>query len=51
MLELDNGFERNLALLVPTLPGGNTPPHFIGYAVNMINPSFHHMYTSIAERL
>ncbi|XP_052192848.1 structural maintenance of chromosomes flexible hinge domain-containing protein GMI1 [Diospyros lotus] len=36
---------QGLSLPLPTLPGGNTPPGFLGYAVNMINLGFHHMYT------
>ena len=48
-LELGNSLKRNLALPMPTLPGGNTPPYFIGHAVNMINLAFHYIYTSITK--
>ncbi|KAJ0092343.1 hypothetical protein Patl1_26144 [Pistacia atlantica] len=37
--------QRRLALLEPILPCGDTPPGFMGYAVNMVDPDEHHVYT------
>lgn len=37
--------QRMLLLPSPTLPNGNSPPGFIGYAVNMIYLDAHHLYT------
>ncbi|XP_031267302.1 protein DEFECTIVE IN MERISTEM SILENCING 3-like [Pistacia vera] len=37
--------QRRLALLEPILPCGDTPPGFMGYAVNMVDLDEHHVYT------
>ncbi|KAK1397583.1 hypothetical protein POM88_007446 [Heracleum sosnowskyi] len=37
--------QRMLLLPNPTLPNGNSPPGFIGYAVNMIYLDANHLYT------
>ncbi|KAK9094031.1 hypothetical protein Scep_025500 [Stephania cephalantha] len=41
----DPGCQRKLALPPPTLPNGETPQGFLGFAVNMINIDVHHLYT------
>ncbi|KAH9779979.1 Structural maintenance of chromosomes flexible hinge domain-containing protein GMI1 [Citrus sinensis] len=39
-----NDPQRKLALPAPTLPKGNIPAGFVGYAVNMVNLDGHHMH-------
>ncbi|KAL9436957.1 hypothetical protein AB3S75_022908 [Citrus x aurantiifolia] len=39
-----NDPQRKLALPAPTLPKGNIPAGFVGYAVNMVNLDDHHMH-------
>ncbi|KAJ4726669.1 Protein defective in meristem silencing 3 [Melia azedarach] len=43
-----NDPQRRLALPDPTLPSGNIPLGFMGYAVNMINLDDKHIHTRIA---
>ena len=40
--------QRKLALPYPTLPRGNVPRGFIGYAVNMIDLDIDHLHTRTA---
>ncbi|XP_019189021.1 PREDICTED: uncharacterized protein LOC109183397 [Ipomoea nil] len=41
--ELSIGPQRRLALMNPALPNGESPPGFLGYAVNMIHISAKHL--------
>ncbi|KAL7003616.1 hypothetical protein U1Q18_004767 [Sarracenia purpurea var. burkii] len=43
--ELGSDPDRKLALPDPTLPSGNTPSGYLGYAVNMMSLDFHHLNT------
>ncbi|KAF5189580.1 Structural maintenance of chromosomes flexible hinge domain-containing protein gmi1, partial [Thalictrum thalictroides] len=45
--KIEDGPQRMLALEDPLLPTGNTPPGFIGYAVNMINLNAHYITETI----
>ena len=40
--------QRKLALSYPTLPSGNVPTGFIGYAVNLIDLDIDHLHTRTA---
>ncbi|KAK3404031.1 hypothetical protein EUGRSUZ_K00385 [Eucalyptus grandis] len=43
--------QRKLALPYPTLPCGEIPPGFVGYAVNMVNIDFDHLATRTTKGL
>ncbi|KAK3419543.1 hypothetical protein EUGRSUZ_G00110 [Eucalyptus grandis] len=43
--------QRKLAFPHPTLPSGEIPPGFVGYAVNMVDIDFDHFATRTAEGL
>lgn len=41
--EVGSDLDRKLALPDPTLPNGNTPSGYLGYAVNLVNLECHHL--------
>ncbi|XP_048139026.1 structural maintenance of chromosomes flexible hinge domain-containing protein GMI1 isoform X2 [Rhodamnia argentea] len=45
------GFDRKLALPFPTLPSGEIPLGFLGYAVNMVDIDVDHLATRTVEGL